>query len=119
MQIKVQLVVCDDNGHEDTHTDVVVLDKACQRLEHLGLTLAESKQLLTTLQQHVLEQQATAFVQSRTRCPILLQTRVKTLNHELGAVFRRWCLDFPVAEEESQAAQSQICRLSSIGLNIA
>jgi hypothetical protein len=29
---------------------------------------------------------------------LLLQTRVKTLNHELGSTFRRWYPDFPVEE---------------------
>jgi virulence-associated protein VapD len=41
---------------------------------------------------------------SRKGAHLLLQTRVKTLNHELGAVFRRWYLDFSLEEEESQAA---------------
>ena len=35
MKLKVQFVVCEDNGHEETFTDVVVLDKACQRIERL------------------------------------------------------------------------------------
>ena len=30
---------------------------------------------------------------------LLLQTRVKTLNRELGAVFRRWYPDLQVEEE--------------------
>jgi hypothetical protein len=68
MKITLQLVVCDDDGHEATFTDVVVLEKACQRLEHLGLTLAEAKQLLATLQQHLVEQQATAFVAAHAQC---------------------------------------------------
>jgi hypothetical protein len=34
---------------------------------------------------------------------LLLQTRVKTLNRELGAVFQRWYLDLPL-EEVPQAA---------------
>lgn len=68
MKVKVQLVVCDDDGREVTHTDVVVLEKACQRIEHLGLSLTEAKQLLKTLQQHLLEQQATAFVRGRACC---------------------------------------------------
>src|SRR5712692_7613488 len=68
MQIKVQLVVCGDDGHEETHTDVLVLEKACQRIEQLGLALAESKQLLKTLQQYLVEQQATAFVRRRACC---------------------------------------------------
>jgi hypothetical protein len=36
---------------------------------------------------------------------LLLNMRVKTLNHEPRAVFRRWYPDFPVEkEEEAQAA---------------
>src|SRR5262245_34150284 len=62
MKITVQLVVCDDNGYEETFTDVVVLEKACQRIEHLGLTLAEAKQTLTALQQRLAEQQTAAFI---------------------------------------------------------
>jgi hypothetical protein len=50
MKNTVQLVVCDDDGHEEPFTDVVVLEKACQRVEHLGLTLVEAKQTLTALQ---------------------------------------------------------------------
>ena len=46
MKITVQLVVCDDDGHEETITDVVVLEKACQQIEQVGLTLAEAKTLL-------------------------------------------------------------------------
>jgi hypothetical protein len=57
MKLKVQLVVCDDDGDEETFTDVVVLEKACQRIEHLGLTLTEAKQTLTALQQRLVEQQ--------------------------------------------------------------
>jgi len=35
---------------------------------------------------------------------LLLQMRVKTLNHELALVFRRWYPDFPVEQGEAQAA---------------
>jgi hypothetical protein len=41
---------------------------------------------------------------SRQGAHLLLQTRVKTLNGELRAVFQRWCPDFPVEEEEAWAA---------------
>ena len=68
MKITVQLVVCDDDGHEETFTDVVVLEKACQRVEHLGLTLAEAKQTLTALQQRLVEQQTGAFVAAQAQC---------------------------------------------------
>jgi hypothetical protein len=68
MKITVQLVVCGDDGHEETFTDVVVLEKACQRIEHLGLTLAEAKQTLTALQQRLVEQQTGAFVAAQAQC---------------------------------------------------
>jgi hypothetical protein len=37
MQLKVQLVVCADDGREEQVQEVATLDKECQRLEHLGL----------------------------------------------------------------------------------
>ena len=68
MRVKVQLVICADDDGTDTTHDVAVLDKDCQRIEQLGLTLAEAKQLLTQLQQHVVAYQATAFVTTRSHC---------------------------------------------------
>jgi len=41
MRVKLQLVMCNDEGHEETVTDVITLNKHNQRIEHLGLTLAE------------------------------------------------------------------------------
>jgi hypothetical protein len=68
MKIKVQLVVCDDDGDEETLTDVAVLEKDCQRIEHLGLTLPEAKQILAALQQRLVEQQTAAFVAAHSQC---------------------------------------------------
>ena len=66
--MKVQLVIGAEDGGPDTLHDVAVLEKDCQRLEQLGLTLAAAKQLLTQLQQHVGAQQAAAFVATRSQC---------------------------------------------------
>jgi len=68
MHVKLQLVMCTDDGREETVTDIVTLQKDCQRIEHLGLTLVEAKQLLTTLQQCVLQQQVDAFLASHSHC---------------------------------------------------
>jgi hypothetical protein len=68
MKIRVQLVVCDDDGHDATSTDVAVLEKACQRIEHLGLTLPEAKQILAALQQRLVDQQTSAFVVAHAQC---------------------------------------------------
>ncbi len=69
MRVKLQLVICHDDGHEETVTDVITLNKHNQRIEHLGLTLAESKQLLSTLQRQLLQQQLNTFLDTRSTCP--------------------------------------------------
>ena len=51
MKIIVQLVVYDDEDQQETFTNVVDREKACQRIEEVGLTLAEAKALLSALQQ--------------------------------------------------------------------
>src|SRR5215467_13669579 len=68
MRVKVQLVICADDEGTDTRHDVAVLERDCQRLEQLGLTLAEAKQLLTQLQQQVVAHQASLFVTTRSHC---------------------------------------------------
>ena len=53
MRVKLQLVMCNDQGEEETVTDIITLNKNNQRIEYLGLSLSESKQLLSTLQRHL------------------------------------------------------------------
>src|SRR4029453_15425167 len=62
MRVKLQLVMCSDEGQEETVTDVITLDKNHRRIEHLGLTLAEAQQLLSTLQGPLLQHQVDAFL---------------------------------------------------------
>jgi hypothetical protein len=68
VQYKVQLVVVAADGSESTE-DLIVLNKQHERLEQLGLTLAEGKQLLREVQQRVLAQQTAAFLAAQTACP--------------------------------------------------
>src|SRR5262245_703436 len=69
MCVKLQLVICHDDGQEETVTDVITLNKNNKRIEHLGLSLAESKQLLSTLQRHLLQQQVNTFLDTYSTCP--------------------------------------------------
>ena len=55
MRVNLQLVLCSDEGHAETVIEVMTLNKNSQRIEHLGLTMGEAKQLLSTLQQHLLQ----------------------------------------------------------------
>jgi hypothetical protein len=61
VHLKIQLVSVTEDGSETTE-DLLVLTKKYERLEQLGLTLAESKQLLREVQRRVVEQQAAAFL---------------------------------------------------------
>ena len=69
MRVKLQLVICHDDGREETVTDVITLNKNNQRIEHLGLSLAESKQLLGAIQRQLLQQQVTTFLDTHSTCP--------------------------------------------------
>ena len=69
MRVKLQLVMCNDEGDEETVTDVIAFNKPNQRIEHLGLSLAESKELLSTLQRHLLQQQVDTFLDTCSTCP--------------------------------------------------
>ena len=68
MRVKLQLVLCSDEGQEETVTDVITLNKNSQRIEHLGLTLVEAKQLLSTLQRHLLQHQVDTFLAPCSTC---------------------------------------------------
>jgi len=69
MRVKFQLALCSDEGQEETITDVVTLPKDSQRIEHLGLTLREAKQLLNTIQKRLLQHQVEAFLDGCSTCP--------------------------------------------------
>ena len=68
MRVKLQLIMCSDDGQEETITDVITLQKDSQRIEHLGLTLREAKQLLTTIQKRLLQHQVEAFLDACSTC---------------------------------------------------
>jgi hypothetical protein len=68
MKIKVQLVVCTEDGREAQVQEIAMVAKPHQRIEHLGFTLAEAKSVLKMLQQQLVAQQATACVAARSQC---------------------------------------------------
>lgn len=68
MRVKLQLVLCSDEGREETVPDIVPLKKHATRLAHLGLSLKEAKQLRNAIQQRVLQQQVEAFLASHATC---------------------------------------------------
>jgi hypothetical protein len=69
MGVKLQLVLCSDDGCEETVTDIVSGNKDYHRIEHLELTLAESKQLLNLIQKKLLHQQIDQYLETHAQCP--------------------------------------------------
>jgi hypothetical protein len=68
MRLQLQLGMCHDQGDAEPVTAVLTLHKHHPRLEHLGLTLAESPQLLSPLQRHLLQQQITTLLDTGSTC---------------------------------------------------
>lgn len=68
MKCKIQLVVVSDDGQRETVTEIAVLEKNDQRVEHLGLMLAESKAILKGLQKQIVQEQVGSFLDRRRGC---------------------------------------------------
>jgi len=69
MKFRVQLVVCTAEGQAETSYEVARLEKRLPANRTAGIDPAEAKHLLKQLQQHLVEQQAAAFVLRRSQCP--------------------------------------------------
>ncbi len=94
MRVQLQRVMWSDDGRQETVTDLVTLQKDSTRPAHLGLSLEAAKQLLTTIQHRMLQQQVEAFLASHSTCADCGAPRkVKgyPLNLEQFGVGRRWC----------------------------
>jgi hypothetical protein len=85
LRFKLQLVMIADDDDECVE-DVVVLDKQHERLEHIGLSLAEAKTLLLELQRQVVSRQIAAFLTSRAACPSC--GRIRGIKDHKTVVFR-------------------------------
>ena len=110
MRVKLQLVICHDDGHEETITDVITLNKNNKRIEHLGLTLSEAKQLLSTTQHHLLRQQVDAFLDTCSDCPDC-GTPLKRKAHasrSLRTVFGTWQCSSPRLDHGDCTAHDRI-----------
>src|SRR4029453_15083457 len=69
MHVKLQLVLCSDDGREEMVTDLVTLKKDSTRIEHLGLTLVEAKQLPPPIHTRSLPRQVSPFPDACSSCP--------------------------------------------------
>jgi hypothetical protein len=68
LRFKIQLMVVADDDQPRFFDELFVFDKDNERLEQLGLTLAEAKAVLLAVQRQVLDGQIAAFLASRRPC---------------------------------------------------
>ena len=74
MRVKVLLQITADDGGAGDATGIVVLDKPTERPEDLGLSIAEAKALLATIQRQVVEAQVASWTE-RHRCCVACGAR--------------------------------------------
>jgi hypothetical protein len=100
MRVKLQLVLCSDEGQEETVTEVITLNKNHQRIEQLGLILAEAKQLLSTLRRHLLQHHVATFLDTRSTCAACgaLLKRKAHASRSFRTLFGTFTLDSPRLE---------------------
>ncbi len=68
MHFRIQVITVTEDGTEQLQ-EIADVSRAEPTLETLGLTLAESKHLLQQLQQIMVEQQVTAYLEQQQACP--------------------------------------------------
>ncbi len=68
MKFTLQVVIEDDEGQFEL-ADIIRLDKHTSQSDFVGLSLAESKKLLTSLQTVIVQNQAAAYTQKFRCCP--------------------------------------------------
>jgi hypothetical protein len=68
MKFRIDVVRVGDDGTEQSSA-MMVLSRGPLALETLGLTLAESKELLHNVQTYLVEQQAAAYLEQHRSCP--------------------------------------------------
>jgi hypothetical protein len=69
MKIKVQVVIESDGGDTKAVENIACLERGPLRPEDLGLTLAEAKNLLESVQCTLVEQQVTEYLEQQAHCP--------------------------------------------------
>jgi hypothetical protein len=82
MQFKIQVVAVAPDGDEMVH-EIASVERDTVKPETLGLSLAEGKAILSSLQTVVVEQQVAAYLEDARRCPACGKSRTSKGQHHL------------------------------------
>jgi len=77
MKIKVQVVIESDSGDTKAVENIACLDRRTLRSEELGLSLAEARDLLESVQRNLVEQQVAEYLEQQTHCPCCGKKRLR------------------------------------------
>ena len=81
MKLRLQLLIESDTGEIVKTEEVAQLE--CHSLcpEEVGLTLADAKQILGSIQHMMVQEQVTVFVEEQSRCPDCVQSLTRKGQH--------------------------------------
>lgn len=74
MQLTLQIVITDESGVCRTE-ELMTLQRSGDALNDIGLSVSESKRLLNTVQQSMVQQQAAEYTRQHIQCPHCLAAR--------------------------------------------
>jgi len=83
MKFKLRILVENDNGDEVLLAENIEFERENSSLENLGLSLAESKELLRKTQQAMVEEQVREFLKQSERCRHCQKKRLSKGKHRI------------------------------------
>jgi hypothetical protein len=97
MKVRIQVIVESDHGETECIEEVAQFERGELRPEALGMTLAEAKALLQSVQQTMVTEQTTAHLEAHRPCPACQAPRRYKGHHQLvyRTVFGRLTLPSP------------------------
>jgi hypothetical protein len=82
MKIKVRVVIESDRGNTQLIENIAYLERGALRPEELGLSLAETRDLLESAQRTIAEQQVAEYMEQQTHCPCCGKKRLRKGDHK-------------------------------------
>jgi hypothetical protein len=109
MKMKVQVIVESDDGQTEVIREAIALDRGPLQEDQLGLTLAEAKDLLSSVQQTMATCQVQEYAEQSRYCSVCGISRPRKGKHEIvyRTLFGKLKLNSPRYYECSCAGQSQ------------
>lgn len=106
MRVRVLLQITDDDGTAGTAEEVAAFDKATERPEDLGLSIAEGKAMLAAVQHRTVNAQATAWTR-RHRCCEVCGARRRSKG-SYSVIFTTLYGDVPISSPRLHRCRCQI-----------